>query len=373
MTELLKIKQLSVELQGKNILSDINLSLSAGDILGLVGPSGCGKTTLLNTIAGFIEQCLGELIIDEEVTISPATMIAPEHRNIGMIFQDYALFPHLTVEQNICFGIEGLTKSEQKTRLSELVKLLKLSELTQRYPHQLSGGQQQRVAIARALAPRPKLLLLDEPFSNIDARLRSELMLEIRQLLKRLNITAIFVTHNKDEVFTFADKIAVMHQGHIIQTGKPANVCQLPNSWQVADFLQLGSWLPLKPRSKNPQQDKSHYLANKDKTLIEQDTFLSALGNLYTKPVPEAKQESLQLLLKPQFIELCLNKPANAQVDHIAVTEQGYHYLLNSLVTQAELAFEQLSFYSEVFLTLGQQVAINIKPHAFMVYSKPNS
>ena len=374
MTELLKIKQLSVELQGKTILSGINLSLAAGDIMGLVGPSGCGKTTLLNTIAGFIEQCQGDLVIDGKVKITPGAMIAPEHRNIGMIFQDYALFPHLTVEQNIIFGIETLTKSEQQARLSELVELLKLSELTHRYPHQLSGGQQQRVAIARALAPRPKLLLLDEPFSNIDARLRNELMVEIRQLLKHLDITAIFVTHNKDEVFTFADKIAVMHQGDIIQSGQPANVCQRPNSWQVADFLQLGSWLPLKSFNGYTQQDERLSETTENKETFKLDTFLSALGelNIKTERVPK-QQQSLQLLLKPQFIELCSDKQANAQVNHITVTEQGYHYLLSSLVPKTELAFEQLSFYSEVFLTLGQQVSINIKPHTFMVYSKANS
>lgn len=372
MAKLLKINQLSVELQGNTILSDINLLLSAGEILGLVGPSGCGKTTLLNTIAGFIEQCRGELEIGGKVKITPTTMIAPEHRNIGMIFQDYALFPHLTVKQNICFGIEALTESEQQERLSDLVQLLKLSELTQRYPHQLSGGQQQRVAIARALAPRPKLLLLDEPFSNIDARLRNELMVEIRQLLTKLNITAIFVTHNKDEVFTFADKIAVMHQGHIIQTGQPANVCQQPNSWQVADFLQLGSWLPLNKYSRNPHSNERYSLSTEDKDTLEPNTFLSALGELNIKPEIALKKQSLQLLLKPRFIELCPNIPANAQVDHIAVTEQGYHYLLSSLITKAELAFEQLSFYSEIYLTLGQQVAINIKPHAFMIFSKPN-
>ena len=257
--ELLSIKQLSVKLQHKTILSEINLTLNFGDILGLVGPSGCGKTTLLNTIAGFNALNTGELKINsctinrgnlavqqDTLTITPAKNIAPEHRNIGMIFQDYALFPHLSVEKNICFGIEKLAKSEKKSRMTELLHLLKLTGLESRFPHQLSGGQQQRVAIARALAPQPKLLLLDEPFSNIDARLRNELMLEMRQLLKQLKMTAIFVTHNKDEVFTFADKKAVMHQGSILQTGSPAEVCQTPNSWQVADFLQLGSWIPVK-------------------------------------------------------------------------------------------------------------------------------
>jgi len=368
--ELLSIKELSVTLQNKTILSETNLTLNFGEILGLVGPSGCGKTTLLNTIAGFNALNTGELKINslttnkantavkqDTLTITPYQHIAPEHRNIGMIFQDYALFPHLSVEKNICFGIDKLPKSEQKSRLTELVHLLKLTGLESRFPHQLSGGQQQRVAIARALAPQPKLLLLDEPFSNIDARLRNELMLEMRLLLKQLKMTAIFVTHNKDEVFTFADKIAVMHQGSILQMGSPAKVCQTPNSWQVADFLQLGSWIPVK---------------------VVNDQFQSAIGEIPATIVPisattavanQKKLQTFQLLLKPQAIEYCQkhNEKSNVKVDHIAITEQGFHYLLSSI--ESELFFNRLSFYSDILLVLGQQIAIKIKPHKYQVFA----
>ncbi|NQY62454.1 MAG: ABC transporter ATP-binding protein [Alteromonadaceae bacterium] len=378
MSDLLEIHQLSVKLQNKVILSDVELSLQAGDILGLVGPSGCGKTTLLNVIAGFIEPCSGQLTIGKEIKVSADNMIAPEHRNIGMIFQGYALFPHLTVEANIRFGIDKLSKQEQAKRIDPLLDLLKLGELTQRYPHELSGGQQQRVAIARALAPQPKLLLLDEPFSNIDARLRNELMIEIRQLLKHLNMTAIFVTHNKDEVFTFADKIAVMHQGNILQTGLPSAVCKQPGSWQVADFLQLGSWLPVVVQ-----------------VLEQSNSLISAIGDfvlektpLKNDPIAEVhsdsieieefiagsnQNESLQLLIKPQFIELCKSDaPANVQVEHISITEQGYHYLLSSLSRDNCLKFDQLSFYTDVLLTIGQQIKIAIKSHDFVVFSNIN-
>ncbi len=365
--EILSVSQLSVELQKKTILSDTNLTLCSGEILGLVGPSGCGKTTLLNTIAGFNVVTTGTLNIsndnsmagDDVLTITASNNIAPEHRNIGMIFQDYALFPHLTVEKNIWFGIDKLPKSEQKSRTNKLVKLLKLTNLETRYPHQLSGGQQQRVAIARALAPRPKLLLLDEPFSNIDARLRNELMLEMRQLLKQLKISAIFVTHNKDEVFTFADKIAVMHEGKILQTGSPAAVCQSPNGWQVADFLQLGSWLPVQ---------------------VENEQFQSALGSfssIITSTVNEnvvsnkVNQQTQQLLLKPQAIEYYEdeNTKPNVRVDNIAVTEQGFHYSLSSIESNSVLAFEQLSFYSDILLNLGQLITIKIKPHNYQVFA----
>jgi len=371
--ELLSIKKLSVKLQNKVVLSDTHLTLNFGDILGLVGPSGCGKTTLLNTIAGFNAFSSGELklnshdisrrnvAVNEDVlTITPVNNVAPEHRNIGMIFQDYALFPHLSVEKNICFGIDKLTKIEQKSRVEDLLNLLKLTGLEARFPHQLSGGQQQRVAIARALAPRPKLLLLDEPFSNIDARLRNELMLEMRQLLKKLKMSAIFVTHNKDEVFTFADKIAVMHQGSILQVGSPAQVCKTPSSWQVADFLQLGSWIPV--RAVNGQ-------------------FQSAIGEFYstetsistTSSVPtNTEPNTLQLLLKSQAIEYFEDdsKKNNVKVDHITVTEQGFHYLLSSIERDSSLFIDRLGFYSDILFELGQQIAIKIKPHKYQVFSR---
>jgi iron(III) transport system ATP-binding protein len=351
---LLTLSELSVELQGKRILSDVTLNLCPGDILGLVGPSGCGKTTLLNTIAGFIEQSQGQINIAGNPVITPEYIIAPEHRNIGMIFQDYALFPHLTVEQNICFGIDKLAQEEQQIKLKKLLSLLELNNLEKRFPHQLSGGQQQRVAIARALAPEPKLLLLDEPFSNIDARLRNELMLEMRTLLKKMRITAIFVTHNKSEVFTFADKMAVMYQGQLLQMATPAKVCQQPNSWQVADFLQLGSWLPLK---KN---------VNTGTNLVNQ--YQSAVGEInLTNPTGHSQ---MQLLLKPQFITRCLLSVPNVCIDHISVTEQGYHYLLTSLTDDSDLAFAQLSYYANELFTLGEQLAVTIKEHDFVAFAQ---
>jgi len=357
-TNILNINDLTVNLQGKTILSDVQLTLSEGDILGLVGPSGCGKTTLLNTIAGFIEQEQGQIVIANILTITPENIIAPQHRNVGMIFQDYALFPHLTVEQNICFGIDKLVKAEQQSRLNKLVKLLELTNLEQRFPHQLSGGQQQRVAIARALAPQPKLLLLDEPFSNIDARLRNELMRSMRHLLKSLNITAIFVTHNKDEVFTFADKISVMHQGSILQTGTPASVCQQPINWQVADFLQLGSWIPLKVQSSRVYQ-----------TALGEMPFLETM--LEKRENNAQENQIQQLLLKPHYIEVCPTSAANVQIDHIAMTEQGYHYLCSSLTPNTEFSFEQLSYYSNELYSLGQQMALIVKTHNFVIFNKP--
>ncbi len=366
MTALLSIDQLSVKLQDTVVLSALDLNLKKGEILGLVGASGCGKTTLLNAIAGFSKPSQGKIVIDNLLLSDDKSCVPAEKRQVGMIFQDYALFPHLTVKENIAFGISKLNKEAQTKQINNLLSILKLKDHRDSYIHQLSGGQQQRVAIARALAPKPKLLLLDEPFSNIDARLRNELMVEIRQLLKQFDMTAIFVTHNKDEVFTFADKMAVMAEGKLLQFDAPSVICQQPNSYQVADFLQLGSWLPCQVNSIGAQ---------------------SLLGKINIEPIDTKSTNShivnseqsalIYLLVKPKHLiltaELDSVHKANAQVEHVSVTEQGYHYYLRSLTEHSvdeTVTFNKLSLYSGVELTINQQVSVQIKPHDFLFFNR---
>lgn len=226
-----------------HILNQVSLQLKAGQIGCLLGPSGCGKTTLLRAIAGFETIQAGHIDIAGRCVADAQHQQAPEQRGIGMVFQDYALFPHLSVADNIAFGLHKLPKAEQQRRSQEWLQRLQLDKLAQRYPHQLSGGQQQRVALARALAPQPQLLLMDEPFANLDAALRESLSLEVRDLLKSLGASALLVTHDPTEAFTLADVIGVMQQGEIVQWDHPYRVYHEPANRFVASFVGLGSFL----------------------------------------------------------------------------------------------------------------------------------
>ena len=211
MNNAIEIKDVSLAIEGRPILEDISFGVNEAEIACLLGASGCGKTTLLRCIAGFEKQYQGEVWI-KGVRVSNATHYLPvEQRNIGMVFQDYALFPHMSVKDNIIFGLRKLNASLVKQRLDELVALLSLENHLNKYPHNLSGGQQQRVALARAMAPRPGVLLLDEPFASLDVELREQIARELRQILKKDGITTIMVTHNQLEAFAMEDDIGVMN------------------------------------------------------------------------------------------------------------------------------------------------------------------
>lgn len=199
----------------KTVVDDFSMQVPAGEIACLLGPSGCGKTTVLRAIAGFEPVYAGRILLEDQVLSEPDRMVEPEHRRIGMMFQDYALFPHLTVEQNIGFGLRKAKPERRRQRVDELLALVRLSDLRERYPHELSGGQQQRVALIRSLAPAPRLLLLDEAFSNLDTEIRQKLVVEVRSILKQSGISAILVTHNLEEAQAIADHIGTMKDGQL--------------------------------------------------------------------------------------------------------------------------------------------------------------
>lgn len=227
-------------------LRGVSLQMAPGEIGVLLGPSGCGKTTLLRAIAGLERPNAGRILVgDDEVFHGERSWsMPPEDRRIGMVFQDFALFPHLTVMQNVGFGLPRLSRDERDARVMSLLALVGLSDLAKRWPHQLSGGQQQRVALARALAPNPRLLLLDEPFSSLDIDLREHLAFEVRAILKQAGTTALFVTHDQLEAFALGDKVGVMHDGQLAQWAAPYTLYHEPATRFVAEFVGHGVFLP---------------------------------------------------------------------------------------------------------------------------------
>ena len=211
-----------------------SLCVARGEIVALLGPSGCGKTTLLRLIAGFERPDGGSVTVDGRLVASPASWIAPEARRVGMVFQDYALFPHLTVAGNVGFGLPRRTRA---SRVPELLAIVGLDGLERRYPHELSGGQQQRVALARALAPSPELVLLDEPWSNVDPFLRESLRAEVAEIIRPLGVTVLLVTHDREEAFTLADRIALMRDGRVVQEGTAEELYFAPATRWAAEFV----------------------------------------------------------------------------------------------------------------------------------------
>ncbi|RMF87691.1 MAG: ABC transporter ATP-binding protein [Nitrospinota bacterium] len=264
-------------------LSNVSLAVQTGEILILLGPSGCGKTTTLRLIAGFERPTTGTITINGRIVANGTLWVSPEKRGVGMVFQDFALFPHLTVEKNIAFGLYRWEESRRKERIEEILSLVGLQEFRNRYPYELSGGQQQRVALARALAPKPLVILMDEPFSNLDADMRSHVQQEVRQILRESKTTAILVTHDQEEAFDIADRVAVMRQGRIEQVDTPENIYHRPATKFVAEFV-----------GHNP-----HFLPGE----IKQGKALTEIGPFVPQaPLPEGSR--VEVLIRPYDIEI---------------------------------------------------------------------
>lgn len=237
MTPRLELQGISKSYNGHAVVRDVSLSVAAGQVTCLLGPSGCGKSTTLRIIAGVERQTSGTVLIDGQPISDAEANVAPEARGIGLMFQDFALFPHLSVRKNVGFGLNGMPKSERNKRVMGLLDKVGMGRFAEKYPHELSGGEQQRVALARALAPSPKILLMDEPFSGLDNRLRDGIRDETLAVLKEENTSVVLVTHEPEEAMRMADEIALMRHGEIVQRGNPYNIYNSPMDAEAAGFF----------------------------------------------------------------------------------------------------------------------------------------
>ncbi len=323
----LALSQLQVRYGAQTVAAvrDVTFGLRAGDIGVLIGPSGCGKTTLLRAVAGLEPVSAGSIHLNRQLVGSSECSLPPEQRRMGMVFQDYALFPHLSVGRNIAFGIHALARAEQEARVKEVLQLVGLEGCEQRFPHELSGGQQQRVALARALAPRPQLMLLDEPFSNLDVELRERLAHEVRGILKAAGATALFVTHDQLEAFAIGDVIGVMHQGQLHQWDDAYTLYHRPATRFVADFIGHGVFIPA-----TLEQQASGVVVH---------TPLGDLANLTECPLPSSYPGGqCDVLLRADDIVHDDHAPAKAQIVRKAFRGADFLYTLRLDSGQTVLA-----------------------------------
>ncbi|AXB32316.1 ABC transporter ATP-binding protein [Vibrio campbellii] len=339
----LSIKNLTCQYDDQTVLESLSLEVEQGQIVCLLGASGCGKTTLLKAIAGLLPLSSGQMSLNCLTIDDGENWLPPEQRNIGMIFQDYALFPHLTVAENIAFGLKNETAQQKFLKVQEMLGLVHLKGYGDRYPHQLSGGQQQRVAIARSLAYKPDLLLLDEPFSNIDTQVRHELIREIRKIFKEQGVTAIFVTHSREEAFAFADKMAVMNHGVIEQYGTASELYYQPSSKFVADFLGGGSYLAAKR--------------------ISDSEFETHLGVVEANAQQEIQVDAeCALLLRPQHVQIAADEESA-----VKVLEQ--HFMGDHCRYVIDVKGDRLLATSTQALNVGDSVTVKVETQGVLAFA----
>jgi iron(III) transport system ATP-binding protein len=295
MTEILRLNDIQCRYDDRNVVRGLTMGVNPGQVVCLLGPSGCGKTTVLRAIAGFHPLDGGEIVLGGKRVSYRGFTLPPERRRLGVVFQDYALFPHLSVADNIGFGLRKQARQARLEVVRHMLAVVGLDGLDMRYPHELSGGQQQRVALARALAPKPELILLDEPFSSLDVELRERLSGELREILKREGTTAILVTHDQHEAFALGDQVGVMHEGRLLQWDTPYNLYHKPSCRFVADFIGQGVFLR--------------------GTLLASDTVETELG-IYRGEQPYAwsKGTPIEVLLRPDDIVPDAGSPLKAEV-----------------------------------------------------------
>ncbi|MBS9780256.1 MAG: ABC transporter ATP-binding protein [Moraxellaceae bacterium] len=334
----LTVSKLSVSYGKKNnkinVVNGLNLSLEKGEIGCFLGYSGCGKTTALRAIAGLEETEQGDIYLDNiHLTTNSNHILPPAKRGMGMVFQDYALFAHLSVADNIAFGLHKWAKDKRQQRVAEMLELVELSKHADKKPSQLSGGQQQRVALARALAPEPKLLLLDEPFSNLDIILREALASNVRDILKRTDTTAILVTHDQNEAFALADKVGVMNEGKLVQWATPSELYHQPSTPFVADFIGEGAIITATSDNGNLKTPLGEITLN-NKNFID--------------------NQAVKVLIRPDNIVYDKNSEIQAEV--IGRAFRGANYLYHLRLADEQKIYSLIS--SEYHYEIGSKIAI---------------
>ena len=344
----LEVKQLDFAYGRNQILFEFDFSLEESQIGCLLGPSGCGKTTVLRAIAGFENPTKGEIVLNGNKLNGSKIFVEPEKRQIGMVFQDIALFPHLSVESNIQFGIRTLTQTQRDKRSNELLDLVGMSQFKKTYPHELSGGQQQRIALARAMAPKPSLLLMDEPLSSLDEELREQLAREIRLILQQEKISAILVTHDQNEAFAVGDHICVMHQGRVQQNDSAYNLYHRPLNRFVAEFIGEGALLP--------------------GVVADEDSIATDLGEIKGN-LPESckHQDNVDVLIRPENVILADDKENKAVITERYFRGSGYLY---SLKTSGGVELLSLIPGSEA-LQIDQSISVRLQIERPVVFSRP--
>jgi iron(III) transport system ATP-binding protein len=343
------------------ILNGLSFTLERGSIGCLLGPSGCGKTTALRAIAGFLPVDSGQIQLNNRLLSAANQTIDPEHRGVGVVFQDFALFPHLNVRQNIAFGLSKVSQQIANQRIDELLSLAAIETIADRFPHELSGGQQQRVALARALAPSPALLLMDEPFSSLDPELRERLAQEVRLLLKAANTTALLVTHDQHEAFAMADRIGVMRSGRIEQWDTPYALYHQPASEYVADFIGQGVLLPGRLiEEQNASSPMSIKVELGSLPIHNQDEITAArqAANL---------EGRLRVLLRPDDVEHDDNSSVRAEVVRKAFRGAEFIYTLR-LPSGAELLALVPSHHDH---DIGEDIGIRFNADHVVVFPLP--
>ena len=351
----LELSQLDIQYPGRPVpaVQGVNLGLRAGDIGVLIGPSGCGKTTLLRAVAGLEPVSGGKILLSHRVVSEPGHTVPAEQRRIGMVFQDYALFPHMDVGRNVGFGIEHWPKTERAGRVAEVLTLVGLEGAEKRFPHELSGGQQQRVALARALAPKPDLLLLDEPFSNLDIDLRERLAQEVRNILKAAKATALLVTHDQLEAFAIGDVIGVMNEGQLHQWDDAYSLYHRPATRFVADFIGHGVFTPATLREVDGQ--------------VVVDTPVGQLTDVAECPLPCAFEGGqCDVLLRADDIVHDDDAPVKAEI--IRKAFRGSEFLYTLRLASGDLLMAHVPSHHDH--TIGEWIGIRAEVDHVVTFNR---